>query len=106
MADQRPAADKSPWPVITVIFAAAALGLAGWNFALQTQNKGLKDDLKKLRGRVEAVESHAEAIDKRVAAAAPPVASTPSSRRRRAAAAAAAATNPTTAPTTAPAAKP
>lgn len=92
---------SSIWPAVTVLLVCLTVGLGAWDFTLQNKNKALRDEVKSLKSRVEAMEAHDKTVDAKVTALTPPPQAS-SSRRRRAAAAAAAATVPTT--TTAPAA--
>lgn len=99
-----PQGNTSIWPAITIVLAVITLGVAGWAALLQNKNRGLQEDVRKLRSRVEALEGDAKTLGAKVAALTPPPsAAGPSARRRRAAAAA---TQSTTAPTTAPATVP
>jgi len=102
--NNNPQGNTSIWPAITIVLAVITLGVAGWAALLQNKNRGLQEDVKKLRSRVEALEGDAKTLGAKVAALTPPPAAGSSARRRRAAAAAA--TQSTTGPTTAPAVAP
>ena len=90
--------NTSIWPAVTVLLVFLTAGLGAWDFTLQNKNKALRDEVKNLKARVEAMEAHDKTVDAKVTALTPPPQASSSRRRRAAAAAAATATAPTTAP--------
>src|SRR4051794_27567184 len=98
MSDNQPGSG-SIWPAMTIVLAVITLGVAGWAAMLQSKDRALQDDVKRLTKRVDALEGEAKAMSSKVAAVAPPPGGSSAARRRRAAAAA---TQPSTAPSTPP----